>query len=105
MIPGITASQPAILTTTAPELSGQIVTVGRPPLQYQTFQTTIKNLDVDTATMYGDDGTNPPTTSRGTAAYNASVSGPQGSPQLGGTIYARAKASSKDYSSVVSISY
>ena len=67
---------------------------------------TVTNNDNNTATIYCDVGTNPPTTSRGDIVSGGSVTVKQSDPTGAGgfTIYAKAQASGKAVSDVVSVS-
>lgn len=97
MIPGIVASQITAEKTATPTINT--------PYKTTTWRYSVKNNDASTATVYADhNGTNPPTTSRGSIASGANTADINTGYGIGGfTIYARAQASGKDMSDVVSV--
>jgi hypothetical protein len=66
------------------------------------YTTRLVNNDASSAVMLGDEGVNPPTTSRGTATSGRYVAGPSVPAYLGVTVYCTAEASGKTKSNVAS---
>ena len=95
MIPGVVASQITILKTVNPIITYTTST------SYWTAK--ITNKDPSMATIYENADVTPPTTSRGTAEYNATVTGDTIIKIEGGTWYAKAKVSGQTDSDIVSI--
>ena len=73
-------------------------------LSSNTYTAKITNKDPSSATLYENANVTPPTTSRGTVAYNTQVTGDTINKLAGGTFYARAKVGSV-YSAIVSITF
>lgn len=95
MIPGIVASQITAEKTVNPTINT--------PFYTTSWRYTVKNNDALTATIYADYNVNPPTTNRGSIASGANTATINTGLTVGGfTIYARAQASGKDPSDVVS---
>ncbi len=98
---GIFASQITVVPTLTPSITSVSYTPGTKLIPAQ-YSVTVRNNDPATATIYADLSTNPPTTSRGSVAYNNlfnfTIEGAN-APQV---IYVRALASGKTYSNVTS---
>ena len=93
-IAGITASQIVSNAVTNP-----LLTVS---LSSNTYTAKIQNKYNGTATLYENANVTPPTTSRGSVAYNVTVNGDTINKLVGGTFYAQAKASGLADSDIVS---
>lgn len=81
-------------------------TINPPYFTINGWRYNVKNNDESTATIYADhNGTNPPTTSRGSVASGANctlINTGYTSELIGFTVYARAQASGENMSAVVS---
>jgi len=102
---GIFANQMVIQKTPAPTIvSGSSTGTGK-----TTVVSWVVRNNAQTATIYSDVSITPPTTNRGTIAYNATVncsySDPISPPPTSGVIYATAQISGFEVSDIVAFYY